>query len=144
MGAADGFTMEYPDASGYPDGTGLLDEGTAALVAEVAVDGVREVDTPSAESDGEIAVRRDVDRSAYVATLEGRELAHLEYLDEGDRLVVVTTVVEPEFRGRGIAIAMIATALDDLRERGQRIIVRCPVVAAFMRSNLQYTDLLAE
>ncbi|QEO13835.1 N-acetyltransferase [Agromyces intestinalis] len=144
MGAADGFTMEYPDASGYPDGTGLLDEGTAALVAEVAVDGVREVDTPSAESDGEVAVRRDDGRRVYAAVLDGAEIAHVEYADEGGRLVVITTVVEPEFRGRGIAIALIADALDDLRERGERIAVRCPVVGAFMRSNPQYADLLAE
>jgi len=144
MGARDGSGFEYPDAAGYPDGTGTLDEGTVALIDEVTAAELRSVDTPSSEADGEIAVHRIDERQVYSATMDDRELAWLRYDDADGRLIVVTTTVEPEFRGRGIAIALIADALDDLRERGQRIEVRCPVVAAFMASNPQYTDLLAD
>ena len=55
---------------------------------------------------------------------------------------MITTTVAPEFRGRGIATDLIADALDDLRERGERITVLCPVVAAFMKGNSQYADLI--
>lgn len=131
---------EYPDTAGYPDGAGFLDEGTAALVDEVVADAVRDVDTPSAEADTEIDVRRD--EHAYVATLGGRELANLRYDEADGRVVVLTTTVAPEFRGRGIATALIADALDDMRDRGERVTVYCRVVAAFMAGNPQYADLI--
>jgi len=132
---------EYPDAAGYPDGTGTLEEGTAALVDEVTKDALHDVDTPSEDSDAEIAVHRHDDRGVYAATLDDREIATVRYELDGDRLVLITTTVEPEFRGRGIATELIADALDDLRERGTRITVLCPVVSAFIANNPAYADL---
>jgi predicted GNAT family acetyltransferase len=134
-------SFEYPDAAGYPDDAGFLDEGTAALVDEVTAYAVREVDRPSADSEVEIAVHRLDDRHVYSATLEDREVASLRYTEEDDRVVVLTTSVIPEFRGRGIATDLIALALDDIREWGKRLTVQCPVVAAFIAGNPQYADL---
>jgi len=131
---------EFPDAAGYPDGTGFLDEGTAALVDEVVAGAVRDVDQPSADADAEIDVRRDA--HAYVAIRDGRELATLRFDEADGRVVVLTTTVVPEFRGRGIAAALIADALDDIRDRNLRVTVYCPVVAAFMSGNQQYSDLI--
>ena len=142
MTTGDGFSpIEYPDSAGYPDGTGFLDEGTAALVDEVTADALRQVDQPSADADAEIEVHRLDDEHVYVATLDGRELATLRYAEEDGRIVVLTTTVVPEFRGRGIATDLIADALDDIRERRMPLIVRCPVVAAFIAGNPQYADL---
>ena len=136
MSAGDGFRIEYPDSAGYPDGTGFLDEGTAALVDEVTAGAVRDVDRPSADAASEIEVHRRDEEHVYAATIDGRMLASIRN-DEVDGRVVA-----PEFRGRGIAADLIADALDDLRERGRRITVRCPVVAAFIAGNPQYADLL--
>ena len=93
------------------------------------------------DSDAEIAVHRHDDRGVYAATLDDREIATVRYELDGDRLVLITTTVEPEFRGRGIATELIADALDDLRERGTRITVLCPVVSAFIANNPAYADL---
>jgi len=143
MSTADGFKpIEYPDSAGYPDGTGFLDEGTAALVDEVTADAVRSVDRPSADAESEVEVHRLDDEHVYAATIGGRELASLRYDDVDGRVVLITTTVVPEFRGRGIATDLIADALDDLRERGRPITVLCPVVAAFMAGNPQYSDLI--
>ena len=40
------FSVEFPDAAGYPDGTGTLDEGTAdeGLATEDVVDAVEPFD----------------------------------------------------------------------------------------------------
>ncbi|MDQ0894942.1 GNAT family N-acetyltransferase [Agromyces ramosus] len=142
MSAGDGFRIEYPDAAGYPDGTGFLGEGTVALVDEVTAGAVRDVDRPSADAASEIEVHRRDEDHVYVATIDDRELASIRYDEVDGRVVVLTTTVAPEFRGRGIAADLIADALDDLRERGRRITVRCPVVAAFIAGNPQYADLL--
>ena len=76
-------------------------------------------------------------------TIGDLEVANIRFDEEDGRIVLITTTVVPEFRGRGIATDLIADALDDLRERGLRITVRCPVVAAFIAENPQYADLLA-
>jgi uncharacterized protein len=140
MSTGDGF--EYPDAAGYPDGAGFLDEGTAALVDEVTADAVRQVDRPSADADAEIEVHRPDGEHVYAATIGGVVIARLRYDEEDGRVVLLTTTVEPEFRGRGIATDLIADALDDIRQRGKRVTVYCRVVAAFMKGNPQYADLI--
>lgn len=135
-------TFEYPDAAGYPDGSGFLDEGTSALVDEVTSHAVRDVDRPSADAESEIEVHRIADERVYSASMDSRELATLRYDEADGRVIVHTTTVAPEFRGRGIAADLIADALDDIRERGLRVTVQCPVVAAFMTGNPQYSDLI--
>jgi len=140
MSAHDGYQrFEYPDSAGYPDGGGFLDEGTAALPVGSAVGGV---DRPSADSDSEVEVHRDDGTRVYAATLAGRELATLRYDEVDGRVVILTTTVVPEFRGRGIASQLVAYALDDIRDRGKRITVYCPLVSAFLSENRQFADLI--
>jgi predicted GNAT family acetyltransferase len=135
--------FEYPDASGYPDGVGTLDEGTAELIDEVTAQAIDEVDRPSADTEAEIVVRRVDELGVYSATIDGRQVAGVQFAEVENRTIVLTTTVLPEFRGRGIATALIADALDDLRERGRLLTVRCPVVAAFITGTAQYRDLAA-
>ncbi|WP_394552068.1 GNAT family N-acetyltransferase [Agromyces sp. MMS24-JH15] len=137
----DGRRFEYADAAGYPDGAGFLHEGTAALVDEVTAAAVRDVDTPSADTDQEVAVHRIADRRVYSATLGEREIASILYREDGERVIVLTTIVDPDFRGRGIAGELIADVLDDIRSRGMKVTTVCPVVSAFMASNLEFSDL---
>ncbi|MBM7832734.1 putative GNAT family acetyltransferase [Agromyces cerinus] len=134
--------IEYPDSAGYPDGTGFLDEGTVAVIDEATARTVHEVDRPSADTESEIRVLHHVDERVYAATIDGRQIASFRYDVADDRIIVLTTTVVPEFRGRGIADDLIADALDDIRERGLRITVRCPVVAAFIAEHREYADLL--
>ncbi|WP_353827766.1 GNAT family N-acetyltransferase [Agromyces sp. SYSU T0242] len=135
-----------PDAdAGRPadDDDAVDDEETAALVDEVNAEGARDIDLPSAESDHAIVVRRVDERNRFVATLDDVEIATLRYAEEGDGLVLITTRVEPGYRGRGIAGAFIADVLDRIRDDDVRITVQCPVVSAFIARNEEYADLLA-
>ncbi len=140
----DSGRFEYPDTAGYPDGTGFLDEGTAALVDEVLADTLRNsVDQPSSDAEAEISVHRNDNKRVYTATLGDLEVANLRYNLVDGRVVLLTTTVVPEFRGRGIAANLIAYALDDIRKRGMRVTVQCRVVAAFISADpKQYADLL--
>ena len=134
--------MEYPDAAGYPDGHGFLDEGTARLVDEVTSGEVRDLDLPSTDADDEVAVLHRADEQRFVAMLGDREIAAMFYHDKGGRYVIYHTYVEPAFRGRGIAADFIADVLDDIREMGMPITPVCPVVAAFIASDSRYADLV--
>jgi predicted GNAT family acetyltransferase len=143
MSSGDGIEpIEYPDAAGYPDGTGWLDEGTAAVVDEVTADALRVADRPSADADADIEVHRRDAEHVYAAVIEGIDVASLRFDEVEDRVVLVATSVVPGFRGRGIAANLIADVLDDLRDRGRPITVRCPAVAAFLRGNPEYADLV--
>ena len=133
---------EYPDAAGYPDGTGFLDEGTAAVLDGTDVDPLRDIDTPSADAGSEVDVHRDDAHRVYAATLGGRQIASIHYDEVEGRVVVLKTTVVPEFRGRGIAEQLAAYALDDIRARGMHVTVYCPFVTTFMKGNRQFADLL--
>ena len=104
---------------------------------------VRAVDRPSADTEFEIQVIHRPEDHVYAAIIEGRQIASFRYDFVEGRIIVLTTTVVPEFRGRGIAADLIADALDDIREQGLQITVRCPVVAAFIAENHQYADLIA-
>lgn len=135
--------IEYPDSAGYPDGAGFLDEGSVNVVDEVTARTVRAVDRPSEDTESEIRVVHRSAEQVYAATIDGRQIATFRYEVVDGRIIVLTTTVAPEFRGRGIADDLIAIALDDIRELGQQITVRCPVVAAFIAENRQFADLIA-
>ena len=91
--------IEYPDATGYPDGAGFLDEGTVTLIDEATAGTVREVDRPSADTDAEIMVRHHVDERVYAATIDGRQIASFRYDLVDGRIIVLTTTVPPSSAG---------------------------------------------
>jgi predicted GNAT family acetyltransferase len=102
-----------------------------------------DVDRPSADAESEIQVRHRPEDHVYAAVMAGRQIASFHYDIVGGRIIVLTTTVASEFRGRGIAPDLIADALDDLRGLGMPFTVRCPVVSEFIARNPQYADLIA-
>ena len=99
-------------------------------------------DEPSAEADFEIAVHRDEARHEYLALESDVEVATVQYTEAEGRVVLLTTTVVPAFRGRGIGDELIGYVLDDLRDRGARITVLCPVVRAFVALHSEYQEML--
>ncbi len=70
-------------------------------------------------------------------------LAVLEYLREGDRVVMTHTEVPVAVEGRGYGSALAEAALAWVRESGLRVVPACPFVNAFVRRNRDYQDLVA-
>ncbi|MEJ3744771.1 GNAT family N-acetyltransferase [Actinomycetes bacterium KLBMP 9797] len=61
-----------------------------------------------------------------------------------DGAVVFThTEIDPAFQGKGIGAQLAGRALDEVRERGEKVVARCPFIAAFITKNPEYQDLLA-
>jgi len=59
-------------------------------------------------------------------------------------LVVFThTQVDPSVSGQGVGSRLVREALDQTRVRGDRVVARCPFVAAFIDRHPEYADLLA-
>lgn len=129
---------EYPDAAGYPDGMGFLDEGTAASGDGA---GPSEFVVPSTDSDVELKVIDDTATEEYRALIGDREVGVIRYSHLGGSPTVLrSTYVDPQLRGYGIGTAFIAHVLDARRDTGEKVIVECPMIRHFIDLHPEYAD----
>lgn len=82
------------------------------------------------------------ERSRFELRLEGGT-AFLDYLYHDGVWSLTHAEVPPAMRGRGVAAQLTAGALDWVRQRGEKVVPRCPYVAAFIDRHPQYRSLLA-
>lgn len=96
-----------------------------------------------------IQVTHDQKRNRFVISLDGQEAGFAEYelaIDSGGNQVrdFNHTVVEPEFRGKGLSKPLISNALDTTRADGLQVRATCSAVKGFIDKNQSYADLVAE
>ncbi|ANF32593.1 hypothetical protein A0130_13770 [Leifsonia xyli] len=135
MSDTDSGGFEYPDEAGYPDGTGTLSETQQVLVDEVA-------------SDAEIGpgiefyVEDNEQTRTYDAISGDTLLGGITYSRQGDEVTLIATSVFPEFRGQGVATALVRRVLDALRDEGLSVRVECPIVKTFVDGHPEYASLV--
>jgi predicted GNAT family acetyltransferase len=78
----------------------------------------------------------------YELRLDGVTRGFAQYRDSGGRRVFLHTEIEAGFEGRGLASELVRFALDDVRDRGKRIVARCPMVAAYVGKHHEWDDLI--
>jgi len=78
----------------------------------------------------------------YEALRGGTVLAEIRYRTEPGLVVLVHTDVAPSAEGTGVGSTLVKAALDDIRERGLRVVPFCPFVAAYIRRHPEYRDLV--
>ncbi len=88
--------------------------------------------------DSRIAIRNSVDSSSYDAVLGDEVVGTLVYELQGNRMITMHTLVDPEFRGQGVASALTQTALDDLVASGMTLTNYCGFIADFIDRNPGY------
>ncbi|WP_406043548.1 MULTISPECIES: GNAT family N-acetyltransferase [unclassified Micromonospora] len=64
------------------------------------------------------------------------------YIPRGELLVFTHTEVDERFQNMGVGSALIRGTLDQIRERGGRLVAKCPFVAAFIKRHPEYADLV--
>jgi predicted GNAT family acetyltransferase len=90
----------------------------------------------------EITVRDNAESQTYDALIGDQVVGTIVYERSGQRLVFSHTIVEPEFRGRGIGTVLVTKALDDVRARGMTLTNYCEFVASFIAAHPDYADLI--
>jgi uncharacterized protein len=91
----------------------------------------------------DLEVQRDDARHIYIAHVGG-EQAVIAYREAGpDTLDFQHTEVAKPLQGKGMGDELVRQALDDVRERGLKVIPTCPFVAAYIRRHPEYGDLVA-
>ena len=91
----------------------------------------------------QMQMQRSHERHRYEAVEYGAVLGYSVYIEEGEAIELPHTVVEPAFKGKGIASALVRYALDDIRANGRRVIPTCAFVAAYIQRHPEYADLVA-
>ena len=69
------------------------------------------------------------------------QLSKLDYMQDGDTIVMTHVGVHPNQRGQGVAGKLTEVALDYAREKSFRVIPMCSYVAAYIRRNPEYAEL---
>jgi predicted GNAT family acetyltransferase len=94
------------------------------------------------EKTPEIAVRDNAESQTYDALIGDQVIGTIVYEHAGPRLVFRHTIVEPEFRGRGIGTMLVTRALDDVRAKGVTLTNYCGFVSEFIAAHPGYADLI--
>jgi uncharacterized protein len=89
-----------------------------------------------------IVITNDASARTYSAAVNGDVVGTLIYEDEGPRVVMTHTIVEPEVREHGVGTALVRQALDDVRREGKTVTVMCPFVTDFIAVHPEYADLV--
>ena len=69
------------------------------------------------------------------------QLSKLDYMLNGNTIVMMHVGVYPEHRGQGVAGRLTRIALEYARRESLRVVPMCSYVAAYIRSHTQYAEL---
>jgi quinol monooxygenase YgiN/predicted GNAT family acetyltransferase len=112
-----------------------VDEGSQLVPTDETAD-------PGRYSDLDLVVHDNPESQTYDALVGDEIVGTMLYEHEGPRLVLTHTAVQPRFQHHGIATALIAAALDDIRLQGKKITILCPLVHRFIDAHSEYADLV--
>lgn len=86
----------------------------------------------------------NLEASRYEWRTDGALAAIEEYSLHGDTITFKHTETLADFQGKGIARELVMAILDHARERGLKVLPQCGYVAATIRKNPEYLDLVPE
>ena len=94
----------------------------------------------STSEPGAVSVRHNDSEHRFEATVEGK-LCVADYNVSKGEIAFTHTFVPPELRGRGIAEALVRTALEYAKSERLRVIPACSYVATLSRRHREYVQL---
>lgn len=68
--------------------------------------------------------------------------AFVEYVETPRALLLVHTEVPPRYEGRGIGGKLVRAVLEELRERGVRIVPQCSFIAIYIRRHPEFAAMV--
>ena len=80
----------------------------------------------------------------YEVTVDGELAGFADRIVRDGTMVLPHTVVQPRFRGQGLAAHLVRRALDDARERQLGVVPQCWYVAQYIGDHPAEVDLVPE
>ncbi|MCL4273964.1 MAG: GNAT family N-acetyltransferase [Anaerolineales bacterium] len=88
----------------------------------------------------ELEITNNPAENRFEVWIDG-QLSKLDYIEDGDTIVMTHVGVHPEHRGGGVAGRITQVALEYAKQRNLRVIPMCSYVASYIRRNPQYIEL---
>ena len=88
----------------------------------------------------ELEVTHNPAENRFESWIDG-QLSKLDYLEDGDTIVMMHVGVTPAHRGQGVAGKLTQIALEYAREKSLRVLPMCSYVGAYIRRHPEYIEL---
>lgn len=88
----------------------------------------------------ELEITNNPAENRFEVWIDG-QLSKLDYIEDGNTIVMTHVGVHPEHRGGGVAGRITQVALEYAKQRNLRVIPMCSYVASYIRRNPQYIEL---
>jgi len=85
-----------------------------------------------------VKIERNDAAERYELTVDGETVGFAQYRATPGRIVFTHTVIEPDHEGKGLGSRLAKFVIDDAIARGDRIVPRCPFIAAYLREHPGY------
>ena len=89
----------------------------------------------------DIQVQHNPKRQRFETQI-GDHSAYLSYTFQGNLVFFDHTFVPVEFRGKGVAAAIVREGLEEARRQHWKVVPSCPYVAAFIERHREFADLV--
>ncbi|MBE1488838.1 GNAT family N-acetyltransferase [Plantactinospora soyae] len=83
-------------------------------------------------------------RRRFEILLDDSLAGFIGYQVESGTTVLVHTEVDSRYEGQGVGSALARGALDQLRERGDRVRVTCPFLLGFIERHPEYASVVTD
>lgn len=93
-------------------------------------------------SESSVTVVHNAEKQRYELRDGDAVIGYTQYHPDGDtQLVFDHTEVDKGYSGQGLAGRLVGFALDDVRERGKRVVAICSYVDKYIGEHPEYRDL---
>ena len=83
-------------------------------------------------------------RKRFEIPVDGEPAGFAAYRARDGVVVFTHTQVDPAYEGQGVGGVLAQSALDQVRERGDRVVAQCPFISGWIEKHPDYRDLLVE
>ena len=91
----------------------------------------------------DVEVQDNPERHRFELLVDGEVGGLASYRMRADAVVVTHSEVDPRLRGQGMGAELARRTLDQLRERGVKVVPACPFFAEYIERHPEYDDLVA-
>jgi predicted GNAT family acetyltransferase len=89
-------------------------------------------------TDDDVEIVRDDETRRYRLRVGGSRAGFAQFRPSPGRIVFTHTVIDHAFEGRGLGSLLARYVIEDAIARGERIVPRCPFIAAWLRKHPGY------
>ncbi|MET0725694.1 MAG: GNAT family N-acetyltransferase [Leifsonia sp.] len=90
----------------------------------------------------EESIRRNDDGDRYEISIDGEIAGYSEFRRIPGGIVVTHTQTLRAYKGQGVATRLVEWMLADARERGERVVPKCPFVLEYLETHHQFDDII--